>query len=395
VSVVADFKKYIGVKKLRKLFDNFMIVLTGNEAPVPYSAIFVATPPFYFPSTFSTSDFPGLLLCHVVKGSDDRVVTYWLDESHFRAYGEAFTRAVGLSAAQYSGVAVEIKQPRHPWWMFWRRISAKELVLGVFAFVGAILGLRDYSAELLARPEVTMSFPAVAHIDTAAGSESTVPVTIRSEMQYSKLFVKSMSTHIQPESAGKMELLLDASRITNLAPGELKTFNLVIKAPPHSDPNMPPDVFTVAVDAYVKAGKLRFWNEPPKSGQQKLWVWAAVPTGPPPTISRAVGRLCELTGTVYVAKPYPKGLVGEAKLVDASGAALPEMSIHAARDDASKDQLFSNSGTQEVEFRTPPIEKFTSYPYTVSLISSQPLGSGQCENWSRSVTVTLHEPIGE
>ena len=85
------------------------------------------------------------------------------------------------------------------------------------------------------------------------------------------------------------------------------------------------------------------------------------------------GRVCELASTVYIAKPYPKGLGAEFALVIGDGG-IPEMSITASRDAASAERTFSTENTRKIEFQTPPVEKF----YFVSVRVSTGVTNVRC-----------------
>jgi hypothetical protein len=393
VNVASTLTKHFGARKIKKLFDDLLHALTKSEGPVPYSAVFTISSPFSVPSPFSISDFPGLLVCHVVKGTPhDRVMTYWLDEPHFRAYMDSFMRTIGVTNLSYTGAAVEIKLRKDPWWRFWRRISAKELVIAIFAFTGAVLGIRDYSAVLFAAPDVTLSYSGMERIDSVEGSQITVPVTVRSEVRFAPAFVKFTSAAILPRSGTReAKLLIDTSSLPSLVTGEFKSINLAVQAPAHDNDSKLPDIYDLEVTAETKAGILR-WRKS-ISAKREFWVWPAQPSGPLPRVSHVAGPVCELTGIVYIAKPYPKGLAAQFALV-AMGRTLPDMSVTADRDAASSERTFFTTSTRKIEFQTPPIEKFYPYPYRISLISAQPVTSIQCEGWSRGLKVSLNEPLG-
>ena len=378
--------------KLRKLLADMRKAFKKKDAQIPYFAVFTKSATISFPPDFSAASFPGLLFCHIVRGStSDQVITYWRDEEHFKAHSPAFLSGVGLTGQSGCGLVVDLKQQSVS---VWERLSLKEWVLGIFALAGAILGIRDYLAVLIAAPDVTISYPDFGRLDVVEGAQISVPVTVWSQVRFASAKVSFSLASMQLGITSK-QLNLDAAVLPNLASGQSTSVKITGTAPGHTETQESPDVYILSIEAKAKAGVL--WP----SGQihapsREVWVWRAAPSAPHPTVVRAVGQVCESKGLVYVSKPSVSGLDAEFVL-NSPRDVITEMSVTAAANSSQRisQAETASTTTRKIAFRTPPFDKFQEYHYNLILYSSKAVARSDCETWVGALEVNLQEARGE
>ena len=168
---ITSTEKYLASlpANLRRTLVRTVQKITKSGSPVAYSALFPVSSGFSFPATFSPNEFPGLLFCHIIRGSSgDKVVACWSDEDHFRAYVKKFGTETGMNTAGVSatpeveGAAIEVQYARVPFWKFWKKLeeySVKELAVGALVLLGVFLTIRDNSALFFAAPDVIIPTP--------------------------------------------------------------------------------------------------------------------------------------------------------------------------------------------------------------------------------------------
>jgi|SRR5580692_574785 hypothetical protein len=368
-----------------------------SGSAVPYSSVYECAKGFLFQPAFSVSDFPGLLFCHIVKDSlADKVVTYWIDRDHFEAYGEAFRQRTSLSGlVDLAGAVIGTKYRQTPWWKFWEALdhySAKEWILAIFAVMGAFLGIRDYLAVLIATPDVAISYPDNGRLDVVEGAQFAVPVTVESEVRFAPVEIEFTSAVIQASAGQVHPLSLDQSVLPNLGSGQSQSIKVTGGAPTHIQGARSPDVYSFSIGANAKAGILRRQKHV-DGPRREVWVWPSNTVWPPPAVSQAVNKMCELDGVVYVSKPHPRGLLAGFS-VAAPRDEITQISVTAAYN--STPTLFrADTGattTQKLEFQTPPFDKFfQEYRYKIFLYSSGAVTSASCANLSKGLDVTMEE----
>jgi len=381
--------------KLRKLFANIRQALKKRDAQIPYSAVFTASNTISFPLDFSAASFPGLLFCHIARGSpSDQVITYWRDEAHFRAHSPAFLSRVALNGQSGGGFVVDLKQQGVPLWKFWERFSLKDWVLGIFAVAGAIIGIRDYLAVLVAVPDVAISYPDSGRLDVVEGAQITVPVTVWSRVRLASAKVSFSLASLQLGAISK-QLNAEAGVLPNLASGQSVSVKITGAAPGHSKMQESPDVYTLSLKATAQAGVL--WPSAQiHAPSREVWVWRAAPSAPHPTVLQAVGQVCESKGLVYVSKPSVRGLDAEFVL-NSPLDVITEMSVTAAANSSQRVSRAdtSTTTTRKIAFHTPPFDQFQEYHYNLILYSSKPVTRSDCETWARALEVNLQDARGE
>lgn len=391
IKALTGWKKYIGTLHLRANFANLLQSLTKDESPIPYSATFEVPSGFSFSNTFLVSDFRGLLFCNIVRANpDERLISYWIDEDHFKIFSGKFQFHLGLTSPVFQGPAVEVKRKERPWWKPREHFSSREWILAVFASIGALLGLRDYAAVLFAAPDVILSYSDAGHTNAVVGEEFTVPIAVSSEVRFAPATVVFRSASIQPHLGGtSAPLTFDFSVLPNLPAGQFQTVKVSGFAPQQSTTHVTPDVYDLTLTADAKAGILR-WKHQLHAPKRELWVWPASSAGPPPSVATAAATACELQGIIYVPKAYPQGLLATF-ILNAPRRDVIRMFVTASSNSDAK-SLRTDKGpdsTLKTEFRTPPLDKFQQYRYKVTIYLTKLVEKKDCEILSSNLKPSL------
>jgi hypothetical protein len=379
-------------QKLGKPFTHIRKLLKKTDASIPYTAVFQASETIIFPTNFSIANFPGLLFCHIVREKTlDRMITYWRDEANFQAHSPKLVKTLSLTAREGSGFVVDLQQRAIP---LSERLSLKDRTLGIFALLGALLGIRDYMAVLFAVPDVAISYTDSGHLDVVEGAQITIPITVWSQVRFASANVTFTSALMH---LGNTAIPLDVETgvVPSLASGQSTSIKITTAAPRHSEKQHSPDVYTLHVTATAKAGA--WW---PKrdihAASREVWVWQAASSAPHPSLLRAVGDACEFNGLVYVSKSSPRGKDAEFVLNSPRGV-VTEMSLTvAANSKQDKSQVDTPAvTTRKIAFRTPPFDKFQEYPYNLVLYTQKSVTQSQCEQLIAALDVNLQDPTGE
>jgi hypothetical protein len=385
-------------RKLRRELLRAVQAISKSGEPVAHTAVFSVALGHSFPPAFSAREFPGLLFCHIVRtASGEKVVTYWRDQDHLRAYLGVFQTRAGVSSApDFDGSAIEVKYPEKPWWKVWTKLgdySPKEWIVGFLAILGAFLGLRDYFSVFFAPPEVAIAYADDAHIDTVEGAQFLVPIAVRSEVRFVPTYVSFVQHEIQIPGDSAKPVSLSREILPNLAAGVSESVNISGAAPVFSRHQRSPDIYHFSIKAQAKAGLAR-WRRALIAPPHDLWVWPSAPLAAPPTIVGAAGNICRLDGLAYISKPKPQGLDAEF-IVVAPLADLDRMNVTAAANTEPRILQMDTASvrTIKVEFRTPPFDKFQEYVYQIFLYAPRAVTKATCEKLSSGIVVHLEQPI--
>jgi len=352
---------------------------------LPYAQVFCPGERFDFPASFKISDYSGLLSSHIVRNTTDSVIAYWKNEEYFKSYGGEFERALTLPAAQVSGTAVKMQLPRENWW---KRYSVSTFILSVAALFGAFSAMRDYFAVLFATPAAVVSFADNARLNSIEGTPLAIPVTALSEVRFAPIKITFDSAVLQPKSgATAVPLSIETAIIPSLAAGQSQSTRITGLTPKHSN-RLIPDVYEITMTATVNAGVIRP-SRVISTTKRELWVYPTAPATPAPELSRLLaGRTCELKGVFYIPKAYPQGLLAEIVAINDPGE-VSQINVNAPG--VPETNLFPmiDNTVRKFEFKTPALDKFEEYPYTVFVEATHPVSEEDCRTWAGNLRISL------
>jgi hypothetical protein len=371
------------VKRRVSAIGSAVRTLTRSNDVIPYSAIFTVPRHFSYPSQFSASDYPGLLFCHFVRGTgDEKVVTYWTDENHFKMSGGSFQSHMGLNDPDLAGFAVDLR-PRIG---LWKRYSLGEKIVGIAALFGAFSVIQNYLAVWISAPYVAMSYSEIGMLDVVEGGPIVVPINVLSEVLFAPEKVTFGTPTLRSQSTGAtLTLNVDAPSLPNLSPAQSVQVKIIGTAPLLKKDRTSPEIYDLYITASAKAGIFRFPSAV-SSGRRELRIW---PTQARQSLTRIAllgSNTCELDGILYLSKPYPQGFRAEITSSSSTGD-IADMNVAALTASDLTKSTAADRSTTKVEFRTPPFEKFEQYTYKVYLELFKPTTNQGCASWSSKVDV--------
>jgi hypothetical protein len=359
----------------------------SDKERVAFCAVYPVAPDFTLPADFDPSSTSGLTLCHLTRSSAPTLVCYWRDESSYRAYEGALRRRLGVAAPLWDGFAVDVRAPKSPWW---KPTSVRTLLLAIAATFGALSGIRDYFAVLIAAPDVLIANAESGRLNAVEGEQVVAPITVVSSIRYTPARIQFETPFIEAaESRKRTALQMEVPVVPSLAAGQSLQLRVIGTTPPHSPGKASPDVYDISVKARANAGLLGWmWTRTLELQSRKLWVWPNRLGIPPPAVSAAAGKTCELTGTVYAPRAYPQGLRGEVVMTSEPRQVLALGVSAAGVTEVTPEQDTSHTVTT-LSFRTAAIDRFQVYPYVLTVALSGPVTKSTCENWAGRVQVAF------
>jgi len=386
--------------RLRRALQRAVQAVTKSGEPIAYTSVFSVAAAFSFPATFSSKEFPGLLFCHIVRAaSGDKVVACWRDQGHFLAYLGSFQSKAGVAGPpEFEGPTVEVKYPETPWWNIWKKLGEyrpKELLIGLLAVVGALLGLRDYFAVLFARPDVHISYTDDGPLNVVEGAQFSVPLSVTSQVRFTPAYVTFAQPQMRLSGGQAIPVAISREILPNLATGVTDTVNLSGTAPAFSRHQMSPDDYQLSVMGHARAGLVRPIGNL-EIPNHEVRVWPASPLVVPIKLARAAGTICSFDGEAYISKPQVQGLdaefLVEAPITELEGINVTAPATTAAISYGTDDPPMR---TKKFEFRTIPIDKFEKYTYKIFLYAPSSVTPSSCEGLAPNIKVHFLDPMPE
>ena len=368
------------------VFDKIRAFTEDAGDVLPHTSLFAVVPAFSFPATFSAADYPGLLLCHLVRrGTEAKLVAYWKDEAFFRAYAVPFRAALGLSDPEIEGPAVDLKRQRRG---FWRRYSMTAWILTFAAVLGALSAMRDYFSVLFAIPKVEISYASQGPLHAVADLPMTIPLTVLSEVRFATMKITFGEPQIQASGKTQRQRLgLEIPPVPALGAGQSTRIAAEGTAPAHGDTQEAPDVYDLFIDATAEAG-IWWFSLPVEMRKKELWVWHNRVANAPLAVSSALGNDCVLDGAVYIPRAYPQGLAGEVRLVSRPDEITGMQVAAPGGVDYTPSPPESTRTAWKMKFRTPPSEAFRKYSYRV-LVSARAATMIDCQRWAKNTQASF------
>lgn len=360
----------------------------GEDQSIPHLSVFTASTGFSFPKDFSVSDYSGLLFCHVSKdGPDEKLVAYWIDEQHFAAHADIFKSKLSLHGPDLAGVIIEVHRSRP---RFWSRYKLGTWILALAAFVGALSALRDYSAVLLAAPDVVLTQPDAGRLDIVEGTGFATSVSASSEVRTTPSKVSFVSAKVRARTGGSVFQLRIEPDVMRLPAGQTITVKMFGTAPEHSKGQGAPDVYDLEVNAQADTGIFR--RVRPIYTSRELWVWATKDRIGMARwqASNSASQQCKLVGTLYSAAARPQGIPVEILLSSKLGV-VTAVYVWAPSASVGSPLTVNDEGftTRKFEFQTGPLEGFSQYQLQVTLQMSEPVTSEVCAKQAGEVKVSF------
>ncbi len=354
---------------------------------IPCACVFSLPSGFAYPDQFSISKYAGLVFCHVVRSANgDTLILYWSDEAHLGLYLDALVQDLNIKVKpQAVGSAIELR-PRSSWW---KRYSLAGKIVAVAALFGAFSAIQSSVAVWVSAPRASISYAETGRLDAVEGSDIVVPVTVTSEVRFAPLQVTFDPPTIRSRSGNALQTLkVDAASLPpNLNPGQSIQVKIYGTAPKLDSGQTSSVGYDISVSASVKAGILRSSNNA-DAGKRELRVWPATLRKRAIAFARRYGNSCQFEDTLYLSRPYRRGLLGEIVAAGPPGE-VSDLNTTALFDSRDHDALRT---TIKVKFHTPPFEAaFQEYKYQVYLDLSAPPSDETCRAWSGKLDTRFKE----
>jgi hypothetical protein len=360
----------------------------GEDQNIPHLSVFTASTAFSFPKDFSVSDYSGLLFCHVSKdGPVEKLVAYWADEQHFAAHVEIFKSKLSLHGPYLAGAIIEVHRSRP---RFWSRHKLGTWILALAAFVGALSALRDYSAVLLAAPDVVLTQPDAGRLDIVEGTGLAALVSASSEVRTTPSKISFVSAKAKARTGGSVFQLRIEPDVVRLPAGQTITVKMFGTAPEHSKGQGAPDVYELEVNAQADTGIFR--RVRPIDTSREVWVWAAKDQIGMSRwqASNSAKQECKFVGTLYSAAARPQGIPVEIRLSSMLGM-VTAVYVWAPSASIGLPLTVNDEGvtTRKFEFQTAQLENFSQYQLQVTLQMTESVTKEVCERQAANVKVSF------
>ncbi len=354
----------------------------GNKDTIPYCALFPVSIGFSLSPQFSVSNYAGLLFCHIIRSgpTGGQLLTYWVDELHFRAHGDTLQSQLSIAGPFLTGPAVDLR-PSKAWW---KRYPVGTTILAIAALLGALSGILYTVLLFVSSPDVVISYFEPGILNTLENRPLVIPVSVTSEIRFSPVKVALLRPSLRSHSPEATELLnidpatFEAATIPNLGPGQSVPIKIYAIAPQLPTGQVSPKSYTLAVEATAKAGIFRF-SKLAKTGDRELRVWTATLKPVITRVNSLASNTCQVDATLYLPKQYPQGLQSEIT-VTGSPVQITDLNIAPTKD--HKTDIDDKRTTAKITFSTPPLEQFQEYHYTVYLELSEATTEALCRDLS-------------
>jgi hypothetical protein len=364
------------------LFDFF------DSDRIPFYARYPVPAAFTFPADFSTSNYAGLTVCHLLPAPPDQhLVSYWRDEQSYRAYEGPFRAALALPAPRQFGVVTGIKREKDVWW---KPKSLSAAVLAVAATFGGLTAIRDYFAVLFALSDVTLTYGDASHVDAVEGDQVAIPVTALSGVRFTQETVLFDAPVLQPNPGNTKPWTFDATTIPSLSAAQPQKVTVMGTAPPHSGKQGGPDIYHLNLSSSAKAGVLTgvVLKGRATAPDKELWIWSTKPGLSRPKTGRTYGTSCEFLGDLDSPRAYAQGLSIEVVVVARRGE-VSALNVSAQGGISAAEEISSDGTAFVAGVHWPALEKFRTYSYRIFLEGAKPADRSLCEQWIDKMRVAV------
>lgn len=375
-----------GSSALRIAFRNL-----STKDTIPYCASFPVRSGFSLPTKFSLSTYPGLLFCYLTRtAADEKLVTYWIDEEHFRAYSSAIQLLCSSESPILTGAVVDVRSHR--------TLSLRSKILAIAAAIaasfGALSAIRDYYGELFSSPDVAITYSEPGVLNSIESGSIPVSLNVTNEVRYSSKieWSEAVMRPSSPQTGATLRVdpdILRAATIPNLAPGASTTIKIYITAPQLPESQRLPKTYILSIKARAKAGVWWFSKVVP-AADKELRVWPET-LGKPVTTEVSVNSThsCRFGITLYLAKSS-MGLHAEITAIG-TPKQLRYIWVQPMQPEQSKPITSPDLRVMKFKFTTPPLEQFKEYNCKIYLELLQPSSEAVCSELSKSLDVSFEE----
>jgi hypothetical protein len=160
---------------------------------------------FRLPADFSVAKYAGLLLCHVAEtGATRKLIAYWASSDHYRVGSSRLADDLALNGQCSGGLVADLVAGRENWLTrVVAHFSAKELVVGAAAVLGAIAVLRGSIAQVFDPPDLKVTFVDSEPVRVVPGLAWSAPVKVVNTSAYSPSRILGIRGTATPKGGSK------------------------------------------------------------------------------------------------------------------------------------------------------------------------------------------------
>jgi hypothetical protein len=268
----------------------------SEQGQVPFVAIH-STESSPLTKDFKASAYPGLLFCHSVKsGKEWRLFSYWRDRQFFDIHAIDFQSMIAAGAGStIEGVIADYAREKEDWW---KRFPFWTVIITTSALIGAFTALWQSGAQLLERPDITVSFSPSNPPNVLNTDVQNLKFSVTNQCRFASAEVKIKAV-LAPSGTPENQVVYphETARLSKIEAGKKEEFELRASSTPIPVTGEGPTPYELRLWVNSSAGLLR-WSRWFSRSSPAIAVWKAV-DWTRPKIERSPPGKCSFSGSLY------------------------------------------------------------------------------------------------